>query len=79
MLARASIKDCALSRLTQQADAWTALVVTHGSPIHAVLALACGIPFQALWVHKIDHGARVAVRIESGNPMWGEVVGIVQV
>ena len=42
------------------------------------LSLACGIPFHALWAHKIGYGTRVTLRVGSGEPIWGEIIEIVE-
>jgi alpha-ribazole phosphatase len=70
----------ALGRLLEKDRAENALVVTHGGPIRAALSLACAIPFNSLWALRINHGARVTLRIEAGEEgsFWGEIVEIVQ-
>jgi alpha-ribazole phosphatase len=70
----------ALDRLSDAPASETALVVTHGGPIRAALALACAIPFEQLWTFKIGYGTRVRLRVEKENERrrWGEIIEIVQ-
>jgi len=68
----------ALSRLVQDSRAESSLVITHGGHIRTALSLACGIPFHTPWAHKINCGTRVTLRVGSGEPMWGEIIEIVE-
>jgi alpha-ribazole phosphatase len=56
------------------------LVSTHAGPIRAALAVACGIPFAALWAIRIDLGTRVTLRLgkDADGVTWGEIIEVVQ-
>jgi alpha-ribazole phosphatase len=56
------------------------LVVTHGGPMRAALALACGIPFASLWAFKIEPGTRISLHAghDANSVLWGEIVEVAQ-
>jgi alpha-ribazole phosphatase len=58
----------------------SALVVTHGGPIRAALALTCGLPFAHLWTLRIAYGTRLTLNFDRDDDgrMWGELIEIVQ-
>jgi alpha-ribazole phosphatase len=70
----------AFGRLIGDSAPDSCLIVTHAGPMRAALALACNIPFAALWAIRIDPGTRITLhagRGESGA-IWGEIIEIVQ-
>jgi alpha-ribazole phosphatase len=66
--------------LAEESGTSPVLIVTHGGPIRAALSIACDIPFERLWVFKIDYGTRVTLRIglDDGGRLWGEIVEVAQ-
>lgn len=70
----------ALDRLFEEGEPESTLVATHGGPIRAALALACGLPFANTWGFRIDHGTRVSLHVErtSDRALWAEIVEIAQ-
>jgi len=56
------------------------LVSSHAGPMRAALAVACAMPFEALWAFRIDYGTRLTLRVGRGDggALWGEVIEIVQ-
>jgi len=56
-----------------------ALVVTHAGAIRASLAVACGLPRDALWTLRVAHGAVVTVDVNmTDGALWGEIVELRQ-
>lgn len=70
----------ALRVLADAAEAAPTLIVTHAGPMRAALSLACDIPFDRLWLFKIDYATRITLRLGSDDEgrLWGEIVEIVQ-
>jgi alpha-ribazole phosphatase len=62
-----------------EADA-RVLVSTHAGPMRAALAVACGIPFAALWAVRIGLGTRITLQLgkNSDGARWGEIVEVMQ-
>lgn len=58
----------------------SALVVTHGGPMRATLAAACGLPFANTWAFRIGYGTRISLRVERADngALWGEILEIAQ-
>ena len=70
----------ALDRLLAQPALQSALVVTHGGPMRAAIAITCAIPFANLWTFRIEPGTRITLRIgrDGRAGLWGEIVEVVQ-
>ncbi|QKP78850.1 histidine phosphatase family protein [Methyloligella sp. GL2] len=75
----------ALSRIADEADDTdadraAALVVTHGGPIRAAVAVTCNIPFAHLWTLRIGYGTRLKLRFgqDESGAFWGEIIEIGQ-
>jgi len=70
----------AFDRLLAPPAPRSALVVTHGGPMRAALAITCALPFANLWTFRIEPGTRITLRIgrDKCASIWGEIVEVVQ-
>lgn len=70
----------ALGRLLTPPAPRSALVVTHGGPMRAAIAITCALPFANLWTFRIEPGTRITLRIgrDGRAGLWGEIVEVVQ-
>ena len=70
----------ALDRLLTPPAPQSSLVVTHGGPMRAAIAITCALPFANLWTFRIEPGTRITLRIgrNGRTGLWGEIVEVVQ-
>jgi len=70
----------ALDRMLTPPVPASALVVTHGGPMRAAIAITCAIPFPILWTFRIEPGTRITLRVgrDERAGLWGEIVEVVQ-
>ena len=70
----------AIDRLLTPPVPQSVLVVTHGGPMRAAIAITCALPFANLWTFRIEPGTRITLRIgrDGRAGLWGEIVEVVQ-
>ena len=70
----------ALRRVLSAPNGDGALIITHGGPIRAVLAVTLGFSLPSMWALSIGYGARLTldVGVAEDGQLWGQLIDLLQ-
>lgn len=53
-------------------------IITHAGVMRGLLATVCGLPHMATWGLRLDHGARLRLRVgrDGRDALWGQVIAL---